>query len=86
MTTPADAREGSNREVLFELTRSTPWEVVLDVVRERAKALKNTVFSASSNDEILQAREAHNQLKLFVSAVYTKAGTKMPPDVTAIFE
>lgn len=80
------AREGSNREVLAELVQSAPWAVVLDVVAERAKSLKNTVFSAQTNDEILQAREAHNQLKIFVGAIYAKAGAKVPHDVAAIFD
>lgn len=84
--TDSASREGSDREITSELVHTAAWDVVLEVVAGRAKSIKTRLFSATTTDEVMQARFAFGELKTLVYAIYTKAGEKAPPNVASIFE
>lgn len=80
-------RDASDREILAELVMSSAWGVVTDLVRERAKALKNQVFQAEDLHVADKARYAHGELRVLLTMIYKRAGEKdLPKHVASIFD
>ncbi len=67
----APDRESSDKEVLAELLgTSVAWGVVLDVIKQKAKSIKNAAFNSPDAATTMQAIEAHNQLRGLVEMLF----------------
>ena len=79
-------REASDQEVLAELVTGAAWEVVVDVFRHKAKALKTQAFNSPDVPTTMASIEAYNQVKALFAMIYRKANVTMPPRIKEIFE